>query len=57
MRPGFYKIYTLLNVPEFKVLKWSAADVARYTETSRSIGMPLAEGEALYTELQNTYMK
>lgn len=54
-RPDFYKIHALLNVPEFKVLKWSAADSAMYGEDARTIGATLAEGEGLFPELQKTY--
>ena len=54
-RPDFYKVHTLLNIPEFKVLKWSAEDVAAFSEGSRTLGAPLEEGEALFTDLQKTY--
>ena len=47
-------ICTILNRPEVKTLKWSAADVEKYSEAARTIGAPLAEGEELFTELQNT---
>ena len=38
------------------MLKWSAEDVASYSEESRTVGAPLAEGETLFTDLQRTYM-
>ena len=54
-RPGFIEVSALVHLPEFKVLKWSEEDLARYGEEARTIGAPLAEGETLFTELQNTY--
>ena len=51
----FYEVHGLLNFPEFKVLKWSAADVEKYSEAARTIGAPLSEGEELFTKLQSTY--
>ena len=54
-RPTFYEVHGLLNFPEFKVLKWSAADVEKYSEAARTIGAPLAEGEDMFTELQSAY--
>ena len=53
-RPVFYEICSTLNLPEVKTLKWSAADVEKYSEAARTIGAPLAEAEELFTELQNT---
>ena len=54
-RPGFYEICSQLNIPDMRMLKWSAVDVASYSEESRTVGAPLAEGETLFTELQNAY--
>ena len=56
VRPVFYEICSTLNLPDIKTLKWSAADIEKYSEAARTIGAPLAEGEELFTELQNTYM-
>lgn len=56
-RPWSYKICSQLNLPEFRVLKWSDEDVVSYSEESRTVGAPLTEGETLYTELQKTYVQ
>ncbi len=55
-RPGPDEICSQLNLPEFRVLKWSAEDVASYSEESRTVGATLAEGEMLFMELQRTYI-
>ena len=56
LRPGFQEICALVHLPEFKVLKWSEEDLVRYGEEARTIGAPLAEGQTLFTKLQNTYV-
>ena len=43
-------------LPEFKVLKWSEEDLARYGEEARTIGAPLEAAEHLFAELQTKYM-
>ena len=43
-------------LPEFKVLKWSEEDLARYGEETRTIGAPLEAAEHLFAELQTKYM-
>ena len=53
-RPASYEISTTLNCPGIESLKWSAADVEKYSEAARTIGAPLVKGEELFTELQNT---
>ena len=53
-RINFCEICSTLNLPDIKTLKWSAADVEKYSEAARTIGAPLAEGEELFTELQST---
>ena len=42
-----------VHLPEFKVLKWSEEDLAKYGGRTRTIGAPLAEGESLFTEQFN----
>lgn len=54
-RITFSKIFAIFSQPEFKILRWLEEDLARYGEKARTIGAPLAEGETLFTELQNTY--
>ena len=54
-RPVPDNICSQLNLPEFRVLKWSVEDVASYSEESRTVGAPLAEGESLFIELQRLY--
>ena len=54
-RPTFPDIQTVLQRPDFKLLTWTAEDVAAYTEEARTLGAPLEAGEELYTDIQNTY--
>ena len=54
-RPTFPDIQTVLQRPDFKLLTWTAEDVAAYTEEARTLGAPLEAGEELYTEIQKTY--
>ena len=56
-RPDFYEICSELSIPDLRMLKWSAEDVASYSEESRTIGAPLAKGEKLFSELQNAYLQ
>ena len=56
-RPTFPDIQTVIQRPDFKLLTWTAEDVAAYTEEARTLGAPLEAGEELYTDIQNTYMK
>ena len=56
MRPGFEEVSALVHLPEFKVLKWSEEDLARYGEEARTIGAPLEAAEHLFAELQETYI-
>ncbi|CAI8032558.1 Ephrin type-A receptor 8 (Fragment), partial [Geodia barretti] len=53
-RPTFPDIQTVLQRPDFKLLTWTAEDVAAYTEEARTLGAPLEAGEELYTEMQKT---
>ncbi|CAI8021519.1 Ephrin type-A receptor 4a (Fragment) [Geodia barretti] len=55
-RPTFPDIQTVLQRPDFKLLTWTAEDVAAYTEEARTLGAPLEAGEELYTDIQNCYM-
>ena len=54
-RPEFPDIQVELQRPDFKLLTWTAEDVAAYTEQARTLGAPLEAGEELYTELQCMY--
>ena len=55
LRPEFPDIQVELQRPDFKLLTWTAEDVAAYTEQARTLGAPLEAGEELYTELQKSY--
>ena len=55
-RPRFEEICALVHLPEFKVLKWSEEDLARYGEEARTIGAPLKAAEHLFAELQKSYV-
>ena len=48
LRPDFPSIYSELQQPDFKLLTWTAEDVAAYTEEARTLGAPLEAGEQLY---------
>ena len=54
-RPSFGAMFLELQRPDFKLLTWTAEDVAAYTEQARTLGAPLEAGEELYTELQCMY--
>ena len=54
-RPEFPDIQVELQRPDFKLLTWTAEDVAAYTEQARTLGSPLEAGEELYTDIQKTY--
>ena len=54
-RPTFPEIQVELQRPDFKLLTWTAENVAAYTEEARTLGAPLEAGEELYTNIQNTY--
>ena len=54
-RPEFLDIQVELQRPDFKLLTWTAEDVAAYTEQARTLGAPLEAGEKLYTDIQKTY--
>ena len=54
-RPTFPEIQVEVMRPDFKLLTWTAEDVAAYTEEARTLGAPLEAGEELYTDIQNTY--
>ena len=41
-----------LQHPYFKLLTWTAEDVAAYTEEARTLGAPLEAGEELFTDLK-----
>ena len=52
-RPVFPHVLLELQHPDFKLLTWTAEDVAAYTEEARTLGAPLEAGEALYTDLKS----
>ena len=56
-RPTFPEIQIEVMRPDFKLLTWTAEDVAAYTEEARTLGAPLEAGEELYTDIQNTYVQ
>ena len=55
-RPTFPEIQVELQRPDFKLLTWTAEDVAAYTEETRTLGAPLEAGEELYTDIQKSYI-
>ena len=55
-RPAFPDIQTVLQRPDFKLLTWTAEDVAAYAKEARTLGAPLEAGEELYTDIQNCYI-
>ena len=50
-RPTFPEVQVELMRPDFKLLTWTAEDVAAYTEEARTLGAPLEVGEELYTDI------
>ena len=56
-RPTFPDIQTVIQRPDFKLLTWTAEDVAAYTEEARTLGAPLEAGKELYTDIHNTYVQ
>ncbi|CAI8017965.1 Ephrin type-A receptor 8 (Fragment) [Geodia barretti] len=54
-RPTFPEIQVELQRPDFKLLTWTAEDVAAYTEEARTLGAPLEVGNELYIDIQKTY--
>ena len=44
-RPTFPEIQVEVMHPDFKLLTWTAEDVAAYTEEARTLGAPLEAGE------------
>ncbi|CAI8021504.1 Ephrin type-A receptor 4a (Fragment) [Geodia barretti] len=55
-RPTFPEVQVELQRPDFKLLTWTAEDVAAYTEEARTLGGPLEAAEELYTDIQKTYI-
>ena len=51
-RPMFPHILLDLQHPDFKLLTWTAEDVATYTEEARTLGAPLEAGENLFVDLR-----
>ena len=49
-RPVFPHVLLELQRPDFKLLTWTAEDVAAYTEEARTLGAPLEAGEELFRE-------
>ena len=45
-----------LQHPDFKLLTWTAEDVAAHNEQARTLGAPLEAGENLYTDIQKRYV-
>ena len=54
-RPSFSVMFLELQHPDFKLLTWTAEDVAAYTEQARTLGAPLEAGGELYTDIQKMY--
>ena len=54
-RPTFPEIQVELQRPDFKLLTWTAEDVAAYSEEARTLGAALEDGEELFTDIQETY--
>ena len=55
-RPSFAKVLQSLQHPDFKLLTWTAEDVAAYTEEARTLGAHLDAGEELFIDLQQFYI-
>ena len=55
LRPSFPDIQLELQRPDFKLLTWTAEDVAGHTEQARTLGAPLEAGEELYADIQSMY--
>ena len=51
-RPMFLDVLLELQRPDFKLLTWTAEDVAAYTEEARTLGAPLEAGEELFRDLR-----
>ena len=51
-RPMFPQVLLELQQPDFKLVTWTAEDVAAYTEEARTLGAPLEAGETLYADLR-----
>ena len=56
-RPSFCDIVVPLQLPEFQILKWSAADEAKYSLPTRTLGSDIEKGHGLYPELQSKYLR
>ena len=55
-RPSFHTILMMVQHPDFKLLIWTAEDVAAYTGEAKTLGAPLEAGEELYTDIQKIYV-
>ena len=56
-RPSFCDIVVPLQLPDFQILKWSAADEAKYRLPTRTLGSDIEKGHGLYPELQSKYLR
>ena len=56
LRPEFTDVLLDLMRPDFKLLTWTAEDVAAHNEQARTLGAPLEAGENLYTDIQKRYV-
>ena len=56
LRPEFPHIQMELQRPDFKLLTWTAEDMAAHTEQARTLGAPLEAGEKLYIDIRAYYL-
>ena len=54
-RPTFMEITTLLQKPDFQVLKWSREDWTTCSEEARTLGAALETGTQLHKDLQKMH--
>ena len=54
-RPSFTNITTLLQNPDFQILKWNEEEEKSLSEEARTLGGPLEAGNLLHKDLQNFY--
>ena len=55
-RPAFFDIMTLLQKPDFQILKWSSEELKQFTQQSMVLGLPLDKGRCLHRDLQRRYL-
>ena len=49
------EITTLLQKPDFQLLKWSSEELVSYSEEARTLGATLEAGHQLHKDLQKMY--